>query len=94
MLAPEPGLPNTIGLALAASGHLRPVLAAVLMAGSSVLVVLNSLRLERFAEPTDDRRPVGASLGATRAAATHQATSFSAPTGDLAVNSEKVVHPG
>ncbi|MGH6912812.1 MAG: HAD-IC family P-type ATPase, partial [Geminicoccales bacterium] len=48
---------NAIGLALAVSGHLQPVLAAVLMAGSSLLVVLNSLRLERFAEPPDDPRP-------------------------------------
>jgi Cu2+-exporting ATPase len=45
---------NAIGLALAAAGHLRPVLAAVLMASSSLVVVLNSLRLERFAEPPDD----------------------------------------
>jgi Cu2+-exporting ATPase len=48
---------NAIGLALAVSGHLRPVLAAVLMASSSLLVVLNSLRLERFAEPPDEPRP-------------------------------------
>jgi Cu2+-exporting ATPase len=39
---------NSIGLGLAVSGHLQPVIAAVLMAGSSLLVVLNSLRLERF----------------------------------------------
>lgn len=51
---------NAIGLGLAVSGQLQPVLAAVLMAGSSMLVVLNSLRLERFAEPSDD--PVDASV--------------------------------
>ena len=39
---------NSIGLALAVSGQLQPVIAAVLMAGSSLLVVMNSLRLERF----------------------------------------------
>lgn len=42
---------NAIGLALAVSGHLQPLFAAALMAGSSLLVVLNSLRLERFPEP-------------------------------------------
>lgn len=47
---------NAIGLVLAVSGHLQPVIAAVLMAGSSLLVVLNSLRLERFAGPTDRGR--------------------------------------
>ena len=51
---------NSIGLALAVSGHLQPVMAAVLMAGSSLLVVLNSLRLERFAAPSDHPRPEGA----------------------------------
>jgi P-type Cu2+ transporter len=75
---------NAIGLGLAVSGHLQPVLAAVLMAGSSLLVVLNSLRLERFAEPSDDPRPVHVSTLEPRAAATHEATSFSAATGDLA----------
>jgi Cu2+-exporting ATPase len=76
---------NSIGLGLAVSGYLQPVLAAVLMAGSSLLVVLNSLRLERFVEPSDDPKPVDASaLGAARATATHEATRFSAPTGDLA----------
>ena len=45
---------NSIGLGLAVSGHLQPVLAAVLMAGSSLLVVVNSLRLERFVDPRLD----------------------------------------
>jgi Cu2+-exporting ATPase len=57
---------NSIGLGLAVSGHLQPVLAAVLMAGSSLLVVLNSLRLERFVEPSDDPTPVEASASAPR----------------------------
>ena len=51
---------NSIGLVLAVSGHLQPVIAAVLMAGSSLLVVLNSLRLERFAEPPEHPRREGA----------------------------------
>lgn len=44
---------NSIGLALAVTGHLQPVIAAVLMAGSSLIVVLNSLWLER-SDPTMD----------------------------------------
>jgi P-type Cu2+ transporter len=42
---------NLIALACAACGLLQPVLAAGVMAGSSVLVVMNSLRLERFPDP-------------------------------------------
>lgn len=42
---------NLIALTLAALGLLQPVLAAAVMAGSSVLVVLNSLRLERMPKP-------------------------------------------
>jgi P-type Cu2+ transporter len=40
---------NLVALALAASGLLQPILAAALMATSSLIVILNSLRLERFA---------------------------------------------
>jgi Cu2+-exporting ATPase len=39
---------NLIALALASCGLLRPVLAAAIMTGSSILVVMNSLRLERL----------------------------------------------
>jgi len=42
---------NFVAIGLAAAGLLQPVLAAAVMAGSSVLVVLNSLRLERMADP-------------------------------------------
>ena len=47
---------NLIALTLAALGLLQPVIAAAVMAGSSVLVVLNSLRLERMPDPV--RTPV------------------------------------
>jgi Cu2+-exporting ATPase len=63
---------NAIGLVLAVSGHLQPILAAVLMAGSSLLVVANSLRLERFADPSDGSRPVDASAS-ERGALLHRA---------------------
>jgi Cu2+-exporting ATPase len=42
---------NFIALSLAACGLLQPILAAGIMAGSSLLVVLNSLRLERLPGP-------------------------------------------
>jgi P-type Cu2+ transporter len=42
---------NLVALTLAALGLLQPVLAAAVMAGSSILVVLNSLRLERLPDP-------------------------------------------
>ena len=45
---------NLAAIALAVSGFLQPILAALLMAGSSLLVVLNSLRLERLADQTEN----------------------------------------
>ena len=53
---------NLVALTLAALGLLQPVLAAAVMAGSSILVVLNSLRLERMPDPV--RTP--SSGGATK----------------------------
>lgn len=38
---------NSIALSLAVSGRLRPILAALLMLGSSILVISNSLRVNR-----------------------------------------------
>jgi P-type Cu2+ transporter len=42
---------NLIAVGLAMAGVLQPVWAAAVMAGSSIVVVLNSLRLERLPEP-------------------------------------------
>ncbi len=42
---------NLVALTLAVLGLLQPILAAAIMAGSSILVVVNSLRLERLPGP-------------------------------------------
>jgi Cu2+-exporting ATPase len=42
---------NLVALTCAVLGRLQPILAAAVMAGSSLLVVLNSLRLERLPVP-------------------------------------------
>jgi len=43
---------NLVAVGLAMVGLLQPVLAAAVMAGSSIVVVLNSLRLERLPDPS------------------------------------------
>jgi Cu2+-exporting ATPase len=45
---------NLVAITLAVFGMLQPILAAGLMAGSSLLVVFNSLRLEQFPENPAD----------------------------------------
>jgi Cu2+-exporting ATPase len=48
---------NCIAVTLAMLGWLQPVLAAAIMAGSSIIVVLNSLRLERLPDPVPPAVP-------------------------------------
>lgn len=48
---------NCIAVTLAMLGWLQPVLAAAVMAGSSIIVVLNSLRLERLPDPVPSAAP-------------------------------------
>ena len=48
---------NLVALTLAALGLLQPVLAAALMASSSLLLVVNSLRLSRLPDPVPAARP-------------------------------------
>lgn len=48
---------NLIAVSLAMLGILQPVFAAAVMAGSSIVVVLNSLRLERLPEPAAPEVP-------------------------------------
>jgi P-type Cu2+ transporter len=48
---------NLVAIGLALVGLLQPVLAAAVMAGSSIIVVLNSLRLERLPEPVPSPIP-------------------------------------
>jgi Cu2+-exporting ATPase len=62
---------NLLALALAAAGLLQPILAAVLMATSSLIVILNSLRLERFPDPAGD--PVAATPAPNTASALRSA---------------------
>ena len=46
---------NLVALTAAALRLLQPILAAAVMAGSSILVVVNSLRLERLPDPVQRR---------------------------------------
>jgi P-type Cu2+ transporter len=57
---------NMVALTCAMLGLLQPILAAAVMAGSSLLVVLNSLRLERLPGPSHPSAPP--SSAAVRAA--------------------------
>jgi Cu2+-exporting ATPase len=59
---------NLIALTLAVLGLLQPVLAAAVMAGSSILVVLNSLRLERMPDPVHTPLSGGRPGGETKSA--------------------------
>jgi Cu2+-exporting ATPase len=59
---------NLIALTLAVLGLLQPILAAVVMAGSSILVVLNSLRLERMPDPVHAPLPGQRPGGETQSA--------------------------
>jgi Cu2+-exporting ATPase len=60
---------NLVALSLAALGLLQPVLAAAIMASSSLLLVVNSLRLSRLPDPAPFRateRAPNAELDSTR----------------------------
>jgi P-type Cu2+ transporter len=61
---------NLVALTLAVLGLLQPVLAAAVMAGSSILVVVNSLRLERLPDPVPSSIPWRPSSAEADSAAT------------------------
>jgi P-type E1-E2 ATPase len=60
---------NALALAAAMSGRLNPVIAALAMIGSSVLIVANAQRLRRSVEPAPDLRRDEAKRPALAAAA-------------------------
>jgi len=66
---------NAIALALAASGLLQPVLAAVLMAGSSLLVAMRSWRASAAADANAGMPDSAGAATRTRPAALHQGVS-------------------
>jgi Cu2+-exporting ATPase len=60
---------NLVALTLAALGILQPVLAAAIMASSSLLLVVNSLRLSRLPDPAPlaiPERPPSTEPGSVR----------------------------
>jgi Cu2+-exporting ATPase len=65
---------NLIAVGLAMAGVLQPVLAAAVMAGSSIVVVLNSLRLERLPEPAASPIPKQCSAPAAQSAPAPRST--------------------
>jgi Cu2+-exporting ATPase len=58
---------NLVAVTLAMFGLLQPVFAAAVMAGSSLLVVMNSLRLERLPDPVPPLAPARAAAPAENA---------------------------
>ena len=61
---------NLVALTLAVLGLLQPVLAAAVMASSSLLLVVNSLRLSRLPDPVPEHAPGAAARASRRVPAT------------------------
>lgn len=72
---------NLLALGLAVSGQLQPLIAAALMAGSSLLIVLRSLRLDRQREPVRGPVPMRAPIAPSTAAKSYGITGPAPATG-------------
>ena len=67
---------NLVAITLAVFGMLQPILAAGLMAGSSLLVVFNSLRLEQFTDQAVDFISVNVSSPSRQSTGLQNSTQF------------------
>lgn len=76
---------NCIGMGLAVSGRLNPILAAAAMALSSLMVVSNSLRLGQFSDKLPIENPSSHEYLSEEQSSTHSKPKTLSPQADMAV---------